>query len=174
MTSQSNSSHYFSCLGIFKLKKTLIVMIYFSLSGGIDQQISVFSFTFSLPWLLKQNSFFRNQFSSRFSVLYFLFSLRSHHQPRAWSLIVHVRYTSLRGFTDKIAKFWRFHCLVIARRDWQTKKTKSNQERIQKFRKGWPGHLPAIWILFILLRILVGVRGPCSRPQPLIRQCKEI
>ena len=138
------------------MKKTLTV-IPLSLNRVIDQQISVFSFTFPLPWLLKQNSFFRNQLSSRFSVLYFLFSsLRSHHQPRAWSLIVHVRYTSLRGFTDEIAKFSRFHCLVISRRDWHRKKTKSNQEQIQKFRKGWPAHLPAIWILFILLRILVG------------------
>ena len=83
------------------------------------------------------------QFSSRFSIFYFLFSpLRSHHQPRAWSLIVHVRYTSLRGFTDKIAKISGFHCLVIARRDWQTKKTKSNQEQIQKFmQKGLAGTL---------------------------------
>ena len=71
MTSQSR--HYFSCLGLSKLKKkTLIVMIYFSLGGGIDQQISVFSFTFSPPWLLKQNSFFRNH-AILFSIFYFLF-----------------------------------------------------------------------------------------------------
>ena len=56
MTSYSNSRHYFSCLGLLKLKKKPLIVIYFSLSGGIGQQISVFSFTFSLPWLLKRNS----------------------------------------------------------------------------------------------------------------------
>ena len=71
-------------------------MIYFSLSGGI-------ALCFSLPWLLKENGFFRNQLSYRFSVFCFLFSsLRSHHQPTAWSLIVHVRYTSRRSFKDEI------------------------------------------------------------------------
>ena len=62
-------------------------MIYFSLGGGIDQQISVFSFTFSPPWLLKQNSFFRNH-AILFSIFYFLFLVQSSAQsPSTQSLV---------------------------------------------------------------------------------------
>ena len=152
-------------------------MIYSSLSGGIGQQISVFSFTFSLHWLLKQNSFFRNQPSYRFSVLYFLFSLRSHHQPRTWSLIVYVRYTLLRQFYGRNCKIFTIPLSRNCQKRPTKKKDQIKSGADPEIQKGVAGTAASNMDTFyftenssdIIENITkwgVGVRGPCSRPQP--------